>query len=399
MHFYKVDATNKQGFKWVCVIDGPPDLLTGKRRQIARRADTQKEARRRVEEAVDKLSDTSAEDKKIKNVTFTTMADDWLKHYSRGRAKESTIRVREKEIKILKRYLAAAKGERITSKAYQEILDDLDKQDYARTTIEGVHVTAGMIFRYAASEKLMRSNPAVGAKIPVRAETIEDIESKGIEEEYLEREELNQFLEAVRIHGKELDLERFYLLAFSGIRSGELCALKWTDLNFETNELRITKTLYNPDNNMTEYKLTPPKTKASIRTIEIDAKVMHLLKLLQDRNLKHKELFGKIGEDYHDENFIFCRPNGYPFIQKSVLNRMDRLLKKTNIVKRATPHIFRHTHVSMLTEADVDINTIMLRVGHDDMKTTMQVYTHVTKKMKKNASEKLSASFESILDI
>ncbi|MET1031461.1 tyrosine-type recombinase/integrase [Domibacillus tundrae] len=53
------------------------------------------------------------------------------------------------------------------------------------------------------------------------------------------------------------------------------------------------------------------------------------------------------------------------------------------IKKAATPHIFRHTHISMRAEAEIDIATIMRRVGHDDMKTTMKIYTHVTDKMKK----------------
>ncbi|WP_217582294.1 tyrosine-type recombinase/integrase, partial [Lysinibacillus sp. GbtcB16] len=71
-------------------------------------------------------------------------------------------------------------------------------------------------------------------------------------------------------------------------------------------------------------------------------------------------------EDFHDKHFVFCRDNGYPFIQKNILQRMERILKKTTITKTATPHIFRHTHISMLAEADVDLKTIMRRVGHDD---------------------------------
>ncbi|MCY9674525.1 tyrosine-type recombinase/integrase, partial [Bacillus pumilus] len=62
-------------------------------------------------------------------------------------------------------------------------------------------------------------------------------------------------------------------------------------------------------------------------------------------------------------------------------------------------HIFRHTHISMLTEAGVDIPTIMERVGHSDMKTTMQVYTHVTKKMKENSVNKVSNTFGKLLDL
>lgn len=78
---------------------------------------------------------------------------------------------------------------------------------------------------------------------------------------------------------------------------------------------------------------------------------------------------------------------------------MDRLLLKTSITKRATPHIFRHTHISMLAEAEVDLKTIMERVGHDDAKTTLKIYTHVTKNMKKNATERIMKHFSDVLQI
>lgn len=84
-------------------------------------------------------------------------------------------------------------------------------------------------------------------------------------------------------------------------------------------------------------------------------------------------------DEYHDGNFVFCRANGYPYVQKNINERMDRLLTYTSIKKSATPHIFRHTHISMLTEAGVDLSTIMERVGHDDAQTTLKIYTHVTK--------------------
>ncbi|MGG3281786.1 tyrosine-type recombinase/integrase [Paenibacillus solani] len=77
---------------------------------------------------------------------------------------------------------------------------------------------------------------------------------------------------------------------------------------------------------------------------------------------------------------------------------MERLLKKTSIKKAATPHIFRHTHISMLAEAGVDLKTIMQRVGHDDPETTLRIYTHVTEKMRKDANERIRIYFTDILN-
>ncbi|MGG3281787.1 site-specific integrase [Paenibacillus solani] len=102
-----------------------------------------------------------------------------------------------------------------------------------------------------------------------------------------------------------MDLERFYLLAFSGMRSGELCALKWTDIYFESNQIRITKTLYNENNNMKEYVLVTPKTKGSIRTVDIDESVMNLLKTYKDPQQKVMIENKENNPEFHDANLYF----------------------------------------------------------------------------------------------
>lgn len=81
-------------------------------------------------------------------------------------------------------------------------------------------------------------NPCPGAIIPVKLLTVEEIENSTIEEKYFEKPELSEFLNTVKEYGLPQDLEIFHLLAFSGIRSGELCVLKKSDFNFETNEVR-----------------------------------------------------------------------------------------------------------------------------------------------------------------
>jgi integrase len=388
-----------KGKKWVCVADGPRDPVSGKRKQIARRGKSKKEAMKRIEAALRKLEDDGIDEKRVKHVLFDKFALEWLKVYELTGVKRSTVRIREKEIKILNRYIAKMNIDKISSRAYQNILIDLSKQEYARTTIEGVHVTAGMIFKYAVKEKLLKESPTTHAVIPKKRKTVEEIESQNIEEEYLETNEISQFLEAVEKHGLYLDTERFYLLTFSGMRSGELCALKWTDITFKENTIRITKTLTNETNNMRKFDITPPKTDGSIRTFDIPDHVMSLLKQHKMKQMKLHAIARKKGEEFHEGNFVFCRENGYPFAPKNILVRMERLLKYTTIEKHATPHIFRHTHISMLAAAGIDLATIMERVGHEDIKTTMRIYTHVTKKMKEDASLKINQTLGDILKL
>src|SRR5699024_3761238 len=380
--------------KWECIADGEPDPATGKRKQIKRRAKTQREAKERVKKAVQSTQEDKIDENSGKRVTFDQVAAAWLDVYKQTGVKRSTVRSREKEIAILNRYMAKSPVGKITYSMYQKFINDISP-NYARTTVQGVNTSAGMIFQHAIKDRLIKERPNRDVIIPKKRKTVEEIEIAPIEQKYLTNEELNEFLNATLDNGQELDIERFYLLAFSGMRSGELCALKWSDINFSTNTVRITKTLYNEDNNMRKYELTPPKTNGSIRSIEVDSEIMQLIKSHYKRQKKIKMKYRN--EMEHEGNFVFCRANGYPYIQKNIVTRMARLMEYTNIEKKATPHIFRHTHISMMAEASVDLASVMERVGHDDPQTTLKIYTHVTKKMKKDASAKVSNLYESAL--
>lgn len=393
----KIEEVKKGTYEGVA--DGPRDPLTNKRRQIRRRGKTKKEVRLKIEAAIRKLEMHGVDERRVKHLTFEMVAWEWLKVYGLGPVKANSVRNRAKSIKLLSQYIGQVNIAKVTHGMYQKILLDLFEQGYSDSYIEAAHVTAGMIFKYTIKEKMRIDNPCTGSMLPKRKLTVEDIENANIEEKYFEMDELQEFLAATVKHGLEFDEEWFFLLAFSGMRSGEMLALKNPDARSETNIISVTKTLYNPDNNMKKYELTSPKTSAAIRTFDIHETVMRKIDVHKRKMAKRRLQTRHLHSDYHDADFLFCRENGYPFLQKTIINRMNRILKYTSITKKATPHIFRHTHVSMLTEAGVDLATIMNRVGHDDQKTALRVYTHVTNKMRQNATEKVSDHFKTILEM
>nr|WP_245608742.1 tyrosine-type recombinase/integrase [Saccharibacillus sacchari] len=96
---------------------------------------------------------------------------------------------------------------------------------------------------------------------------------------------------------------------------------------------------------------------------------------------------------------MFSKSDGYPLSSKRFIQKMRSILKQTTIKKNATPHIFRHTFISLLAEASVPLPMIMKRVGHDDAKTTLKIYTHVTSKMQIDADQKISEMYADLLDI
>lgn len=384
---------------WECVADGPRHPMTNKRNQVRRRGKTKKVAMQKVNDEIDRQKNHGVSSKVNKSVTFEQVAWEWHGVYALTGVKDSTIRNRRSSIRVLLKHIAKSNIATIDTRQLQGIFVDLFNKENSRSLMENAKVTANFIFQYAVEHKLRTDNPVPAVVIPKKQLTVEEIENSTVEEKFFERYELEEFLAKTLTDGLPNDKEWFYLLAFSGMRVGELCALKWTDINFEENTIRITKTLDMPDHNMRQFKLTPPKSKAAIRTFDVDEDIITMLKAHKVLQSKIKLSVRKGVEDYHDGNFVFCRQNGYPYASRFVYDRIIRLIRKTGIKKIEGPHILRHTHITMLSEAGVDLKTIMDRVGHEDSKTTMDIYTHVTEKMKEDATVKMKNRYGDILNL
>lgn len=214
----------------------------------------------------------------------------------------------------------------------------------------------------------------------------------------MEKEELSLFLNIAKEKSPYKDYLIFMLLAYTGMRIGELCALKWKDIDFNEGTICITKTIYNPGNKGGAYVLLPPKTKGSKRRLDVDAVILNVLEKHRTYQNKVKMKYRK---NYHDADFVFANTDnknpGYPESVVNTNHRMKRFLKNIgNISTDLSPHSFRHTHTSLLAEAGVSLPAIMERLGHTNDETTTQIYLHITKTRKKEAAHKFSRLMESL---
>lgn len=107
--------------------------------------------------------------------------------------------------------------------------------------MEGIHRTGRMIFRKALEMEIIKKDPTEYAYLKKDKKTIEQLEEEEVPK-YLEKEELFLFLKTAREQGLELDYLMFLILSYTGIRVGELVALKWKDVDFRNNTISITKT-------------------------------------------------------------------------------------------------------------------------------------------------------------
>ncbi len=380
----------KRGNKWAYRAYAGKDPITGKDKQVSKSGfHTKKDAQLAASIVERQLH--QGDYIEPSPVTFKELINEWEKHY-RVNAKISSVEARKRALNRVIDKFGHRAIQSITKQEYQSFIDELG-EELSYNYISNIHVSANMVFEYALSVNLIKSIPSEKIKLPRKKKTIEDIEVEKTQVKFFEKDELEEFLLLAKNEGLQGDLVMFTTLAYTGLRIGELLALKWSDVDFDNQTLRVIKTNYNPNNNKRKYKLLPPKTDKSIRTIAIDKVVTDLL-------LKHKKEQEQIKKEnapiYRDENFIFTSDDGYPKVNKAVSLRMERLLDKMNQGKEdhekihLTLHSFRHTHTSLLIEANVHIKEIQERLGHSDISTTMDIYAHMTEDIKKEASTRFS---------
>lgn len=185
---------------------------------------------------------------------------------------------------------------------------------------------------------------------------------------YWTYEEFNKFINVV---DDKLYYTIFNLLYYTGLRSGEMIALTWEDINFNKKQIRVNKTFTNKVLDGT-YKITTPKTNNSIRYVDIDNNLLQLLK-------RHKEEEKKI-YGFNEEMFVFGNAK---YISPTTLKRyLYKYIEKAK-VKKITPHGFRHSHISLLINLGCDSRDVAERVG-DTIQMVEKTYYHMfpTKKKK-----------------
>lgn len=384
----------KKGIRWGFRVYMGTDPITGKDTRRSKEGFlTQKDAK--LAAAMFERQLHNNEYIEPSRITFLELSQDWEKHYLKQGAKESSLRARSIAIKKLLSYFSDAPIQKITKKMYQDCIDDLSNQ-FSVNYVSSIHSSCHMVFDYAVQLNLIKENPAKGVRLPKKKITLEELENNNeINDKYMEKEELSIYLKLAKEEGLEGDLLTFTLLSYTGLRAGELVALKWSEVDMDNCSLRVIRTYYNPTNNKEKYKLLTPKTKSSIRTITFDPILRDMLKTHKAMQDYDKENLGSL---YHDQNFIFTTNEGYPKTIKHIAIRMARLLKRSNIKQHLTPHSFRHTHTSLLAQAEVSLPEIMERLGHEDENTTKKIYLHVTKEMKKEASSKFSYLVKDLSD-
>ncbi|UZQ49077.1 tyrosine-type recombinase/integrase [Clostridium kluyveri] len=177
------------------------------------------------------------------------------------------------------------------------------------------------------------------------------------------------------------------LSSTTGVRLGELCGLRWKDVNLKDKEIYITRQLQKVDGELQLLELKTSTSKRKIPLLDYTIKGLEELKQIQEYN-KSKN------KNYDKRNFVVCKEDGSPYEPNYISKNYTRVMKQYKVCEQLQiPYIrfhdLRHTYATMLLVANTNPKVVSELMGHSTVSMTLNTYSHVLPSLKENAINKL----------
>lgn len=350
------------------------DPLTGKQKRTTRRGfKTIKAAK--LELARLKLEIHNGTFNKTIVETYQDIYNLWIIQYEKT-VEESTFL---KTSRIFKNHILPELGEYKIDKLNIEICQKAvnNWSDHLKN-FKMVKAYAAKVLDFALKREYTKSNPFSFVEIPKNR--VQGVQEKI--ENFYTKDELVEFLACLEKESNYQSYALFRLLSYTGMRKGEALALTWKDISLDQQKLYINKAITRGKNNQLYVKST--KTGTS-RMITIDSTTIDILVTWKKKQYQ-KYLF--LGFDTNKSDQLIFSNSINEYLQPTKTRQWILFIQEKFELKKVTTHGLRHTHCSLLFEAGASIKEVQDRLGHSDVKTTMDIYTHVSEQARTGAIEK-----------
>lgn len=246
-----------------------------------------------------------------------------------------------------------------------------------RTVLHHYRLLSAILTSAVVDDSILPANPAKRVRSP---------KCKKKEAEALDEAQAGRLLELIEAEPMEYKTA-VRLLLYTGMRRGEALGLKWADVELDNAILHVRRaSLYTPSKGVFE---GTPKTQSSARTMKIPAVAVAALREYRTWQLEQRL---KIGDLWQDQDWIFTTWNGGPIHPDTLSGWFHNFIQKTDLPKIHI-HSLRHTNASLLIAGGENIKTISKRLGHSQVSTTTNIYSHALESADAKAAQLLENIF------
>ena len=332
-------------------------------------AKTQKSALKQLHQLLDLYRDVDLTEEC--RMTLGEWMDKWMDEYMIFTIKENTIKGYRSQIDHqIKPFIGHKQLASLTTADIQKFYNKIKKEGRVHphpihghvlsdSMVRKIHMMLHEAMEVAVRERYIVRNPTDNTTIPKKTTT---------EKQVLDDSQLNRFLEAIQCEPYWHDF--FYVEVMTGLRRGEICGIKWSDINFNEGTLCIKRSVSTKEGGGVSIGET--KTDAGVRTIIMPPSVATLL-------------WKKRSDAINEWVFPHYTNPSDPLHPSSAYKKLKTLLKRLELPLLRF-HDLRHTFATQATDGGVDPKTLAGILGHTDASFTLDTYTHVTSDMQRGAS-------------
>ena len=242
----------------------------------------------------------------------------------------------------------------------QKIFSDMADEGYKTTTIYQTRIALYNMFEFARENDVLIANPC-------KKSLKSDMGKPSDKKEALTIDDQKKFLEAVVGYSYE---NQYRFVLQTGLRTGELIGLKWSDIDFENRTMKIERTM-EYRYKVGEWRVGPPKSKSGYRTIPLTDEA---IRILENQRSKNKSL-KLVPMEWKDIVFL-CR-KGTPVKNSTYDTGLFKYCDRVGI-PGFSMHVLRHTFATRCIEGGMKPKTLQKILGHSNIGITMNLYVHIT---------------------
>ena len=358
---------------------------TGKDIRKSLYASTQKEARRKMTEAIAALDRNDYRDPC--KLTVGQWLDIWSAEYL-GSVKPSTAFLYKERIRLhIKPAMSAVKLEALTPPTIQKFYNDLgkpvgDKPGLSPKTVKSIHGILHRALQQAVAVGYIRSNPSEACILP---------RVKKPELHPFDEEQTKAFLAEVK--GQRFEV-LFTVALFTGMREGELLGLMWNRVDLDACKIVVDKQLQLEKGTKGNYVLVPTKSDKA-RTVTVAPWVMQLLRRHKAQQAEQRL---QAGPCWTNTGYVFTNGLGDHLALHTVIKDFKKAAAAIGCPE-ARFHDMRHSYAVAAIRSGDDIKTVQGNLGHATAAFTLDVYGHVTDQMKAASAERMEEYIRSVLNL